>query len=175
MGAVAERLPFRDDTFGAAMATITIHQWADVERGLRELRRVSYGPVVVLTFDGAALDSWWLADYAPEMLAAEARRLPSLDRVLAGLGGTGSVVDVPVPRDCVDGFMEAYYARPEAFLDPAVRSAQSAWAFLDDADVERIVDRLRTDLAGGDWDRKYGESRVLAELPGSLRLVVATP
>lgn len=56
LDAVAERLPFDDDSFDAAMATVTVHQGSDTEQGLRELRRVSHGPVVILTFDGDALD-----------------------------------------------------------------------------------------------------------------------
>src|SRR3954470_20887809 len=41
--ASAESLPFDDGAFDASMATITVHQWADPARGLRELRRVTAG------------------------------------------------------------------------------------------------------------------------------------
>jgi SAM-dependent methyltransferase len=76
--AVAGDLPFADDSFDAAMATITIHQWPDPDQGLRELRRVSRGPVVVLTFDGDALQKFWLAEYAPALIAAERLRFPAV-------------------------------------------------------------------------------------------------
>jgi SAM-dependent methyltransferase len=173
--ATAEALPFADDAFDAALATVTVHQWGDPDRGLRELRRVARGPVVVLTFDGDALDRLWLAEYAPELIAAERRRYPALDRIRAVLGGTSTVVEVPIPIDCVDGFTEAYYARPEAFLDPAVRRSQSAWGFIDDATAQRSVERLRADLADGSWDRRFGALRDQAEFAGSLRLVTAVP
>jgi SAM-dependent methyltransferase len=55
LDAAAEHLPFDDDSFEAAMAVMTIHQWNDVDQGLREMRRVSRGPVVVLTLDAPAL------------------------------------------------------------------------------------------------------------------------
>jgi SAM-dependent methyltransferase len=175
---VAEDLPFPDDSFDAAMAMVTIHQWRDAEQGLAELRRVSRGPVVVLTFDGDALDQFWLAEYAPELIAAERRRYPAIGRiqeVLAGGTGVTRVTPVPVPADCVDGFTEAYYARPERFVDPAVRRAQSAWGFVDQAAERRAVRRLRDDLASGAWDRRFGALRAQPEFTGSLRLITALP
>ena len=173
--AVAEDLPFADDAFDAAMASVTVHQWKDPDRGLRELRRVSRGPVVVLTFDGEALDRFWLAGYAPELIAAERRRYPGIDRIREALGGTASVAAVPIPVDCPDGFTEAYYARPERFLDPAVRRSQSAWGFVPAEDERRAVDRLRQDLETGAWDRRHGWLREEPAYVGSLRLVVSVP
>src|SRR3954469_4122127 len=83
---VAEELPFDDDSFDAAMAMVTCHQWSDTPRGLAELRRVARGPVVVLTFDGDALDRFWLAEYAPELIAAERTRYPSMETIAVALG-----------------------------------------------------------------------------------------
>jgi SAM-dependent methyltransferase len=172
--ATAEGLPFPDDSFDAAMATVTIHQWRDVARGLRELRRVSRGPVVVLTFDPEALSGWWLAAYVPELFGAEAPRYPTIDAIRAVLGGTVHVSEVPVPVDCTDGFVEAYYGRPEALLDPAVRAAQSAWQFADREAVAAGLDRLAADLTSGEWDARYGHLRTQPEFVGAIRLVVAT-
>jgi SAM-dependent methyltransferase len=170
----AEALPFADGTFGAAMATVTVHQWPDQEAGLRELRRVSRGPVVVLTFDGAALDRLWLAEYAPEVMAAEARRYPAIDDVVTILG-RATVEPVPVPLDCRDGFTEAYYGRPELFLDPAVRRAQSAWSFVAPDVVDAGMARLAADLASGAWDARHGALRRQAEFVGALRLIRSVP
>jgi SAM-dependent methyltransferase len=160
--AVAEALPFDDDSFDAAMAMVTIHQWPDADRGLRELRRVSRGPVVILTFDGDAVPRFWLDDYAPDVLALEASRYPPLEQ----LGG--NVVDVPIPFDCVDGFAEAFYGRPEALLDPEVRRAQSAWGLAGVDDVPALRDALAT----GEWDARHGHLRTQRQYVGSLRLVV---
>lgn len=172
---IAERLPFDDDSFDAAMATVTVHQWNDTEQGLRELRRVSRGPVVILTFDGDALDLLWLAEYAPELIAAERRRYPPIDLIASLVGGRTEVMPVAIPIDCVDGFTEAYYARPERFLDPQVRASQSAWGFVDDDAEARAVDRLRRDLDSGAWDDRFGRLREQPEFVGSLRLVVGHP
>src|SRR6185503_13165901 len=132
IGGVAECLPFADASVHAAMAMMTVHQWANLDRGLRELRRVSRGPVVVLTFDPDQLDRLWLADYLPELIAGERSRFPTIERI-AGILDPCTVTEVPVPLDCVDGFLEAFYGRPEAFADPAVRRSQSSWSFLDPA------------------------------------------
>jgi SAM-dependent methyltransferase len=173
--ATAERLPFDDDAFDAVMATLTVHQWPDTARGLAELRRVARGPVVILTFDGDALDRLWLAGYAPELIAAERRRYPAISAIAAAIGRHTEVVEVPIPIDCVDGFGEAYYARPERFLDPAVRAAQSGWGFVDGAATDRAVERLRSDLASGAWDSRYGHLRTQPQFVGSLRVLAGRP
>jgi SAM-dependent methyltransferase len=173
--AVAEALPFDDGAFGAAMATVTVHQWQDAEKGLAELRRVSRGPVVVLTFDGDALDLLWLAEYVPELIAAERRRYPPINRIAELIGRTCDVAPVPIPIACTDGFTEAFYARPERFLDPAVRAAQSAWGFVEPDAITRGVGRLRADLESGAWDTRYGALREQSEFTGSLRLLTGQP
>jgi SAM-dependent methyltransferase len=173
--AVAGDLPFADGSFDAAMAMITVHQWPDPGQGLRELRRVSRGPVVVLTFDGDALDRFWLARYVPELIAAERRRYPAISAIQAALGGTSTVTPLPVPADCVDGFTEAFYARPEQFLDPEVRRSQSAWGFVAGETERRAVAALERDLRSGAWDLQYGQLRYAPEFSSSLRLITARP
>jgi SAM-dependent methyltransferase len=175
ISAVAEHLPLDDGAVDAAMAMVTVHQWPDSQRGLREMRRVARGPVVVLTFDGDALDQFWLADYSPELMAAERRRMPSIASIRAALGGSSEVTVVPVPAGCVDGFTEAYYARPEMLLDARVRAAQSAWGFITRAQQEQAVARLRADLESGAWDARYRQLRGAPFFAGALRLVVAHP
>jgi SAM-dependent methyltransferase len=173
--ATAEALPFPDDCFDAAMATVTIHQWPDLWRGLRELRRVSRGPVVILTFDPGAVAEFWLADYVPSLMEAASHRDPPIDEVRTALGGATRITPVPIPLDCIDGFIEAYYGRPERLLEPQVRAAQSAWAFADPCEVETGLARLRVNLDSGTWDERFGGLRRQPEYVGSLRLVVSLP
>lgn len=173
--AVAEDLPFPDDSFDAAMASFTIHQWRDLDRGLRELRRVSRGPVVILTADRAALADFWLIDYVPELVRAEQARVPETAHLQEVLGGTSTVTAVPIPLDCVDGFSEAFYGRPERLLDASVRQAQSSWKFVAPDVAAGALQRLRADLESGEWDRQHGALRSQPEYLGSLRLLVAQP
>jgi SAM-dependent methyltransferase len=175
VNATAEQLPFDDNSFDAAMATVTVHQWRDLARGLSELRRVARGPVVILTFDGDALDRFWLAAYAPELIAAERRRYPAIPLLADAIGRSSSVAEVPIPIDCVDGFTEAFYARPESFLDPRVRAAQSAWGFITPEATQRTVAGLRQDLASGRWDETYASWRAQPQFNGSLRLLTGLP
>ena len=169
---IAENLPLDDLSVDAAMALVTVHQWGDLEKGLGELVRVTRGPIVVLTFDGDALDRLWLADYAPELFAVERRRYPAIERICAGLGEGCVVRPVPIPLDCMDGFSEAFYGRPEQFLDPAVRKSQSAWGFVEPAVEERIVSALAADLESGDWEARHGHLRTQPWFEGAVRLVV---
>jgi SAM-dependent methyltransferase len=169
---VAGHLPFDDRSFDASMAMVTVHQWPDMRAGLREMRRVTRGPVVVLSFDGDALDRFWLADYVPELIEAERRRYPDPVAIGQALGPGATVSAVPVPSDCLDGFTEAYFARPEAFLEDAVRRSQSAWGFIDDGVEQRFVERLRDDLESGAWDERYGSLRKQDTFEGALRLIV---
>lgn len=173
--AVAEDLPFDDCSFDAAMALVTVHQWADLAKGLSEMRRVARGPVAVLTFDGDALGRFWLADYAPELIAAERRRCPPLERIGALIGKRSVVRTVPIPADCSDGFTEAFYARPERLLDSAVRRAQSSWGFAEPGVEARFVARLTEDLQSGAWDARHGALRRMPFFEGSLRLVIGYP
>jgi SAM-dependent methyltransferase len=175
VAAVAERLPFDDAAFDASMAMITIHQWPDLARGLAEMTRVTRGPVVILTFDPEALPRFWLADYAPELMATECPRFPSIATLARLLRRPVRVEPVLIPIDCSDGFIEAYYARPERLLDRAVRRAQSAWTLLAPEVEQRIVERLRADLDSGAWDARYGAWRSAPHFAGSLRLVVGMP
>jgi SAM-dependent methyltransferase len=172
--AVAEDLPFPDDTFDAALATFTVHQWRDLEAGLREIRRVTTGSVVILTCDPTLVRRFWLNEYAPEVLDAEAARYPSVAAIKRVLSGGVSVAAVPIPQDCTDGFNEAYYGRPERLLDPAARQSCSAWSFVDDKVNQRFVAHLSAELSTGDWDRKYGALRRQPTYSGSLVLIVST-
>jgi SAM-dependent methyltransferase len=173
--ATAEDLPFADGTFDAAMTTFSVHQWGDLRAGLREVRRVTRGPVVILTCDPGLLRRFWLSEYAPEVIDTEARRYPTVEALSEGLGGPVSGIVVPVPLDCTDGFNEAYYGRPEMLLDPAARRSCSAWSFVSPAVHDRFTRDLGRDLADGTWDDRHGHLRVLPEFEGSLILAVSRP
>jgi SAM-dependent methyltransferase len=172
IAAQAEALPLDDGAVDAAMACVTIHHWDPVESGLAELRRVARGPVVIFTFELAALPAWQ-QEFLHEGLLKERPRFPAIDDIAAALGGCTRVESIPTPGDCLDGFFEAFWRRPEMLLDPAVRSAQSMWALLDRSVEQTIVERLRAALDSGAWDAEHGHLRAQESFDGALRLVIS--
>jgi SAM-dependent methyltransferase len=173
--AKADNLPFDDNSFDASMAMVTVHHWPDMDKGLKELRRVTKGPVIIMTFDPDELDNFWNANYFPELIEVEKARYPTIDFIKKSLGGTCEVIPVPIPLDCVDGFQEAFYGRPEAFLEKEVRRSQSAWGFLKEGVEEKLVNALKADLESGEWDKKYGHFRTTPTFTCALRLIISRP
>lgn len=165
----AEALPFGDRTFDASMAVLTVHHWSEKAKGLGEMRRVTRGPVVVLTYD-PSFRGFWLADYIPELVDLDEAQMPQMMEYEQALGPV-RITPVPIPRDCSDGFLCAYWRRPAAYLDPRVRAAISSfWAL---GDVTPALGKLEDDLASGAWTRRYGELLHLHERDCGYRLVVA--
>jgi SAM-dependent methyltransferase len=174
LAGAAESLPLDDGSVDAAMACVTIHHWADRAAGLAELRRVSRGPVVIFTFELNDLVAWQ-RDYFGEAIAIEQPRFGALEEVAAELGGEVRIERIPTPADCTDGFFEAFWNRPEALLDPAVRASQSLWQLVGRDLEEEIVARLAADLESGRWDEEHGALRAQQSYEGSLRLLISEP
>ncbi len=169
--AVAERLPFADGDFDAAMAVLTVHHWADVRAGLAEMARVARR-LVVLTFDPPVHFRFWLLDeYVPEVRELASAVVPGAHQV-ADMIGADRVEVVPVPADCVDEFLWAHWRRPERYLDPEVRSCMSGLALLAPQLVDERMARLQADLDAGIWHARHRDLLQLDAIDGGFRLVV---
>ena len=169
--ASAEELPLPDKSYDAALAVNTIHHWQDVRRALAELRRVIRRRIVV--FMNARDAEFWLVDhYFPE-LRADAAKMAEIRALLARELGPLREVRIALPADCTDGLLSAFWARPEAYLDPIVRANISNFARLSEQEVAAGIERLAADLASGEWDRRYGHLRDLRELNLGHRVLVA--
>ena len=139
-----------------ALAILTVHHWDDPAAGLAELCRIAPRRVV-LAIDFEIHSHFWLLDeYLPEVGAHVRRSAPGADEIAAGIGATTSV-PLPVPRDMEDGVLGAYWCRPEAYLDPAVRANASGLALADPAVIARGISRLEADLASGAWHDRHAE------------------
>jgi SAM-dependent methyltransferase len=168
---VAEALPFRDRTFDASMAILTIHHWTNAALGLKELRRVSARQVVFF-FEPLHTHQFWALDYFPEAIAIQSEHnAPGLDLIRQALR-VREVRTVLVPCDCTDGFGLAFWARPEAYLETDVQAGMSWLALLSPEARKRGSDRLAADLASGDWDRRNGHLRALEEFDGGYRIAI---
>ena len=170
MVASAEELPFEDASFDATMAVLSDHHWRDRARGLREMRRVAARRVVLFTWDPAYMEAAWIVrDYLPGFAAVPSM---TLDEIARHIGAT-QVLTVPVPADCRDGFLGAWWARPQAYLDPTVRANISVFSALDPDEVASAIAQLRQDLETGAWHERNGHLLALDELDIGYRLLLA--
>jgi SAM-dependent methyltransferase len=172
--ASAEALPFQAGTFDAALAVLTLHHWTDWRGGLTEMKRVADRLVIVTTEPGELGRFWLTESYFPEIVELDRSRCPSVDDIVESVG-TCSVDRLAIPHDCVDGFLAAFWRRPDAYLDPDVRAGMSAFALLEADVVDRGVARLKADLEPGEWTRRFGHLMLLDALDVCYRLLVATP
>lgn len=165
----AESLPFEDDSFNAVMAVLTIHHWSDQGKGLAEMRRVARDRVVLLTYDPAFREAWQM-DYWPRLVTLDDGQMPPLDFYAEQLGAV-DIIPMPIPHDCSDGFLYAYWRRPQAYCDPRIRKGSSSFWVIDG--VEQGLVRLEADLASGEWARRNAAllDREVADM--GYRLVVA--
>jgi SAM-dependent methyltransferase len=176
--ASAETLPFDDASFDAAMAIFSDHHWSDRAAGLREMRRVARGPVVILNADPALAEAFWLTrDYLPgfrDLIPEPYRRHGHWLEELRELLGPAEERTVPVSHDCRDGFYQAYWRRPRAYLERRIREGISVFHRLPEDEVATAMERLRRDLEDGGWDERNSNLLAAKELDVGLRLVIAS-
>jgi SAM-dependent methyltransferase len=166
----AESLPFAAGAFDASMAVLTVHHWSDKAKGLAEMQRVTRGRIVILTCD-PSFRGFWLADYVPQLVRLDEAMMPAIEEFESWLGPC-DIRPVPVPHDCLDGFLCAYWRRPEAYLDPRIRAAISSFWMI--GDISGALDRLRHDLESGAWAARYGSLLGLDEYDCGYRLITVS-
>jgi SAM-dependent methyltransferase len=172
--ALAEGLPFPDDAFDAAMAVLTLHHWSHPISGLAELRRVANNRAVVLTITPDHARSFWLTTrYFPAIGAWDAAHFPPIEVIRSELGGTALVTRVMIPSDCQDGFLGAFWRRPDSYLDPDVQAGISTFLLIGEEERRRGERLLAQDLENGEWHRRFGHLLELDELDVGYRLVTA--
>jgi SAM-dependent methyltransferase len=166
----AEALPFGDASFDAVVGILTVHHWQGQQQGLAECARVARSRVVFLTVDFDVTARFWLFDYLPELLRIDRPIFPSLERFEQALGPI-ELTEVPIPADCRDGFLGAYWKRPRAYLDPAVRAGISTFSKI--GDVTPGLAGLENDIDSGKWQQRYSSLQDINELDLGYRLVAA--
>jgi SAM-dependent methyltransferase len=173
--ATAEALPLQTGAVEAALAVLTVHHWTDLAAGVTEMLRVARRRVIILTWDHKLIQNFWLLrDYVPAAAETDGRLAVPIDDLVSLLGrDTVSVVTVPVPHDCVDGFGGAYWRRPHAYLDDTVQRGMSLFAMTPKDLVEEGLTRLRRDLSTGEWQRRHADLLDKPELDLGYRLLIA--
>ena len=171
--AVAEHLPIGTDAVDACIALLTVHHWSDVDAGVAEMIRVARRRVVILTWDDTVFRQFWLLrEYLPAAAETDARLAVPITK-LVSLLGTVSIQTVPVPHDCVDGFGGAYWRRPHAYLDEAVRAGISMLALTPKPLLAKGLERLRAELTDGAWARRHADLLDVPQLDLGYRLLVS--
>jgi SAM-dependent methyltransferase len=169
----AESLPLASSSVDAAMACLTLHHWADWRIGVQELRRVARKRVVIFTYDHSYAERFWLLrDYLPKLGRLDCARFPAIDEQRVAMGEEVRVEPVPIPHDCMDGFLAAYWRRPNAYLDQRVRADISTFHL---PGAERLLgglDRLAEDLQTSRWEERNRDLLGRPELDLGYRLLV---
>jgi hypothetical protein len=108
--------------------------------------------VTLLTWDPDSEGFWLVQEYFPEILALDRNIFPTIDQIEAVLG-KATVARIPIPANCVDGFLGAYWKRPHAYLDARVRSGMSSFSRI--AEIEPRIEALRKDIDAGKWRQRH--------------------
>jgi len=166
----AEALPFRDNSFDAVLGVLTVHHWKDQAKGFSECSRVARSRVVSLTNDFDVCTKFWLFDYIPELLYADRHLFVSMEKY-EELLGTVEITAVPIPADCRDGFLGAYWKRPRAYLESLIREGISTFSKIGNVDAQ--LARLEADVESGAWEQRYSDLSKVEELDLGYRIVVA--
>ena len=166
---VAEFLPFRDRSFDAVLGVLTVHHWKDKEKGFSECRRVARSQVVFLTIDFEVCARFWLFRYFPELIV-DRDIFPGIEQYVDSFGSV-ELISIPIPADCRDGFLGAYWKRPSAYLDPLVRGSISTFSKIGNIDAN--LARLESDIESGTWARQQSSLQDLTAIDLGYRLVIA--
>ncbi|HEX4114920.1 MAG TPA: methyltransferase domain-containing protein [Solirubrobacteraceae bacterium] len=169
----AESLPIPSSSVDAAMACLTLHQWADWRVGAHELRRVARKRIVIFTYDPSYADRFWLLrDYLPELGRLHSRRFPPIEQQCAGIGDEVRVERVAIPHDCEEGLLAAHWRRPQAYLDERVRAGLPTFRLPGAARLLGGLEELAQDLSTSRWQERNSELLAVERLDLGYRLLV---
>ncbi len=168
----AEQLPFQDNAFDASLASLTVHHWRDATAGLLEMQRVTRGRVVIFTWEQSVCEQFWLLAYFPWIISYDRPRAMAIETVTSAFSNV-KVEEILIPHDCTDGFLGAYWRRPEAYLEPAVRAAISSFAVMPDDVMSKGLRQLEADITSGKWAEDHRALTQRSTLDIGYRLIIA--
>jgi len=165
----AEALPFPDRSFDAVLGVLTVHHWKSQTKGLAECARVARSRAVFFTIDLEVCERFWLFDYLPDLIQIDRPIFPRIAQ-FARFFESIETIPIPIPADCRDGFLGAYWKRPRSFLDPLVRRSISTFSKIGNIDSQ--LARLAKDIDSGVWEKRYASLHDLSVLDLGYCLVV---
>ena len=166
----AEYLPFEDNSFSHAMTVLSMHHWSDKPKAFHEINRVTSDRFVAISWNPEATTFWLTRDYFPEIMEEDVNIFPKMD-VFDQYFDEVKVQPIPIPEDCIDGFLSAFWKRPEAYLSSLVRQSISSFAKMKDA--SKGLQKLKDDLESGVWHERNKDTLKLTELDVGYVLISA--
>ncbi len=149
----AEQIPFANELFHGAIATLTIHHWTDLGRAFGEIYRVlkKDARLVIFTATPAQMSGYWLNHYFPQMLAYSIIQMPGFDAVNEAANEAGFTItgteNYFIRDDLKDFFLYSGKNRPEIYLDEHIRRGISSFSALSNAEeVKQGLEKLQNDL-----------------------------
>jgi SAM-dependent methyltransferase len=149
--AFAEKLPFENNSFTHAMTVLSMHHWENRELAFSEINRVVTEKFVAITWDSNSAPFWLTRDYFPEIYEMDKCIFPDLDELNEHFDEV-KMSPLQIPSDCKDGFLAAFWKRPEAYLSSKVRQSISSFSKL--KNLSEGLQKLEDDLASGVWAKK---------------------
>jgi len=168
--AAAESLPFPDGSFSHAMTVLSMHHWSDRAKAFNEINRVATDKFVAISWDPTASPFWLTRDYFPEFHAEDLNKFPPLAEFHAHFDDVAISV-LPIPDDCQDGFLAAFWKRPAAYLNPEVRQGISS--FSKSTTLDAGLEKLAADLESGVWEERNASILESDEFDAGYRLITA--
>ena len=160
ISAAAESIPLEDNTVDGAIVMLALHHFQNINRGLKEINRITKGKIVIFAFEQGKIPDFWLTDYFPAFITDTLATFPSTDAIASAIEQiTNKKVDIIpflLPSDLQDMFAAAGWQKPEIYLHESVRKGISTFAKMDDSELERGINKLAEDLENGVWLEKYG-------------------
>ena len=152
----AENLPFENEFFAGAIASLTIHHWKDLSKSFREISRVlkEKGKFVLFTSLPEQTAGYWLTEYFPKMMRDSVEPLPSLSEMENAFQAANLNIEKRenyfVRDDLEDMFLYSGKYRPELYLQTEIRRGISSFSNLaNKAEVESGLRRLTEDIESG--------------------------
>lgn len=168
--AFAENLPFEDSSFSHAMTVLSMHHWENRALAFKEINRVATDKFVAITWDPNSDPFWLTRDYFPEIHEMDKDIFPNVEELNKYFD---EVISIPlqIPSDCKDGFLAAFWKRPEAYLNSTVRQSISPFSKI--KNVSEGLQKLEDDLASGVWAKNNLAILSLSSLDVGYRIISA--
>lgn len=155
----AENLPFENESFDKAIATLTIHHWGNLEKGFSEIFRIlkTEGTLLIFTSTSEQMENYWLKHYFPEMMKKSIAQMPSFETIKENLENSKFEITESekyfIKDDLEDKFLYIGKNNPKIYLDENIRKGISSFADLANKnEIEKGLKLLENDLIKGDFD-----------------------